>query len=74
MKAVEVQAHWAGETLSKSSWDLFLIIFNNVYNPSGGSGSLYRNGTCFTTSECENKGGSIFGSCAAGFVYKNLES
>ena len=68
MKAVEVQVHWAGETLSKTSWDYNCDDFEYVLDFSGGSGSLYRNGTCFTTSECENKGGSIFGSCAAGFV------
>ena len=34
---------------------------------SGGSGSLYRNGTCYTSSECSNKGGQTAGSCAAGY-------
>merc|ERR1712156_906867 len=34
---------------------------------SGGTGSLYRNGTCFTQNECESKGGTSSGSCAAGF-------
>merc|ERR1719245_892205 len=33
---------------------------------SGGS-TAYRNGTCFTSSECSDKGGTIKGSCAAGF-------
>ena len=26
----------------------------------------YRNGTCFTTAECNEKGGSTSGSCAGG--------
>ena len=31
------------------------------------SGSTpYRNGTCFTSSECQSKGGSSKGGCAAG--------
>jgi len=34
---------------------------------SGGTGSLNRNGTCFTANECESKGGTSSGSCAAGF-------
>ena len=33
---------------------------------SGGTGSLYRNGTCFTAIECQDKGGQASGSCAAG--------
>ena len=33
---------------------------------SGGNGN--RNGTCFTAIECQDKGGSSSGSCAAGFV------
>jgi len=31
------------------------------------SGSGYRNGTCYTSSECTDKGGSPKGKCAAGF-------
>ena len=34
---------------------------------SGGTGSLNRNGTCFTANECESKGGTSSGSCAAGY-------
>ncbi|XP_059097323.1 uncharacterized protein LOC131891710 [Tigriopus californicus] len=33
----------------------------------GGSGSINRNGTCFTADECTSKGGAAAGSCAAGF-------
>lgn len=29
--------------------------------------SAFRNGTCYTSSECSNKGGSASGNCAAGF-------
>ena len=35
---------------------------------SGAGGSTHRNGTCFTASECANKGGAAAGSCAAGWV------
>jgi len=34
---------------------------------SGGTGTTHRNGTCYTNQECEDKGGTIQGSCAAGF-------
>eukprot|EP00095_Tigriopus_kingsejongensis_P002419 maker-scaffold1151_size58901-snap-gene-0.10 protein:Tk02419 transcript:maker-scaffold1151_size58901-snap-gene-0.10-mRNA-1 annotation:"hypothetical protein X777_11146" len=34
---------------------------------SGGTGSTNRNGTCFTATECANKGGTVAGACAAGF-------
>lgn len=34
---------------------------------SGGTGGSYRNGTCYTSTECLEKGGSIAGSCAASF-------
>ena len=34
---------------------------------SGGTGSLNRNGTCFTANECESKGGTSSGSCASGY-------
>ena len=30
-------------------------------------GSSSRNGTCYTESECEDKGGTAAGSCADGF-------
>ena len=40
---------------------------------SGGSGSLYRNGTCYTSSECSNRGGQTAGSCAAGYFIFNLK-
>eukprot|EP00095_Tigriopus_kingsejongensis_P003080 maker-scaffold664_size116482-snap-gene-0.22 protein:Tk03080 transcript:maker-scaffold664_size116482-snap-gene-0.22-mRNA-1 annotation:"hypothetical protein SINV_00302" len=33
----------------------------------GGTGSTNRNGTCFRMDECASKGGSVAGSCAAGF-------
>eukprot|EP00094_Tigriopus_californicus_P004914 TCALIF_04732-PA protein Name:"Protein of unknown function" AED:0.27 eAED:0.27 QI:0/0.5/0.57/0.85/0.5/0.57/7/149/231 len=33
----------------------------------GGSGSINRNGTCFTADECTSKGGAAAGSCAAGY-------
>ena len=31
-----------------------------------GSGNTYRNGTCFTSAECIEKGGAASGSCAGG--------
>ncbi|XP_059083097.1 uncharacterized protein LOC131880461 [Tigriopus californicus] len=34
---------------------------------SGGTSSVRRNGTCYTTSECLSRSGSSFGSCASGF-------
>jgi len=34
---------------------------------SSGSGNTHRNGTCYTSTECRDKGGSAAGSCAAGF-------
>lgn len=32
-----------------------------------GTGSQYRNGTCLTSAECSQKGGSSGGDCAGGF-------
>merc|ERR1712156_850825 len=34
---------------------------------TSGSGNTFRNGTCFTSAECIEKGGSSSGSCAGGF-------
>jgi len=53
-------------------FSLFTIVnFKNdpcVSTSSLSSGSTaYRNGTCFTSSECSNKGGSSKGNCASGF-------
>ena len=31
------------------------------------SGGIARNGTCYTSTECQNKGGQASGNCAAGF-------
>ena len=47
-------------TSFRSGYNIFICIF------SGGNGN--RNGTCFTAIECQDKGGSSSGSCAAGFV------
>ena len=33
---------------------------------SSSSSATYRNGTCFTSAECNNKGGTSSGSCAGG--------
>jgi len=59
--------HRDGKLLS-----LFTIVnFENkacISTSSIASGStLFRNGTCFTQSECSSKGGSAKGNCAAGF-------
>merc|ERR1712156_14566 len=53
-------------------FSLFSIVqFKNTACQSSvslASGSTqYRNGTCYTQSECSNKGGSAKGNCAAGF-------
>ena len=37
-----------------------------------GSGNTYRNGTCFTSAECTEKGGSASGSCAGGYVFRHF--
>jgi len=42
-----------------------IVTFPNQGCASQDSGS--RNGTCYTSSECQNKGGSSSGNCAAGF-------
>ena len=34
---------------------------------ASGNGNLFRNGTCFTSAECNEKGGASSGSCAGGF-------
>ena len=65
MMVVEVQVLLAG----KKKYFLILILdlkHKLFLISSGGTGSIFRNGTCFTSSECQNKGGSTFGSCAAG--------
>ena len=43
-------------------------LFSIVTFPNGGCASqdASRNGTCYTSSECQNKGGAISGNCAAG--------
>ena len=53
-------------------FSLFTIVnFKNdacISSSSLSSGSTaYRNGTCFTSSECSSKGGSAKGNCASGF-------
>jgi len=53
-------------------FSLFTIVnFKNdpcISSSSLSSGSTsYRNGTCYTSSECSNKGGSSKGNCASGF-------
>ena len=42
-----------------------LIKLNCIYS-NGGTGSSYRNGTCYTSSECTDAGGRAQGNCAAG--------
>jgi len=46
-----------------------LSLFSIVTFPNGGcaSADAARNGTCYTTTECQNKGGIKSGNCAAGF-------
>ena len=38
-----------------------------VFNIRSGTTNGYRNGTCLTSIECSNKGGSGSGECAGGF-------
>ena len=48
-----------------SVFSLFNVVtFKNDACASSDSG---RNGTCYTTTECQNKGGRALGNCAAGF-------
>ena len=63
MKAVEVQVLRAGIFKFQNKLKIISDIFSYF---SGGTGSLYRNGTCFTAIECQDKGGQASGSCAAG--------
>ena len=60
----EVQALLEGkDTMNayrKKNYNLFEFCFSTL-----------RNGTCFTSSECANRGGAASGNCAAGFGYKN---
>ena len=52
------------ERFSFLVFSLFSVVqFKNDPCPSSQAG---RNGTCFTSSECESKGGSSQGGCAAG--------
>jgi len=46
-----------------------LSLFSIVTFPNGGCASMdaARNGTCYTSTECQNKGGVKSGNCAAGF-------
>jgi len=46
-----------------------LSLFSIVTFPNGGCASMdaARNGTCYTSTECEDKGGVKSGNCAAGF-------
>ena len=44
-------------------------LFSIVHFPNEGCSSSKdngRNGTCFTASECSDKGGAAYGNCAAG--------
>ena len=46
-------------------------LFSIVTFPNQGCASQdssARNGTCYTSSECQNKGGTTSGNCAAGYV------
>ena len=56
---MEIALFWVFIIEKKQCVIVFLI-------SSGGTGSLNRNGTCFTANECESKGGTSSGSCAAG--------
>ena len=51
---------------------MILFLKKSTFSFSGGTGSLFRNGTCFTSNECESKGGTTSGSCAAGYVNQIL--
>ena len=48
--------------------DRVLSVFNVVTFPNTACGALNGyNGTCYTASECEAKGGSASGACASSF-------
>ncbi len=38
----------------------------------GGGSASTRNGTCFTSKECEDKGGLVAGACASGYVVEGI--
>merc|ERR1712062_267321 len=53
------------ENREKRIFSLFNVVtFKNDACASSDSG---RNGTCYTSTECQNKGGRALGNCAAGF-------
>lgn len=66
----EVDQKNAGPISPESLRDKKLFsLFSIVTFPNGGCASqdAARNGTCFTSSECQSKGGSTSGNCASGF-------
>lgn len=52
-----VNRKWQRVCINKHFW---IFLYSNV-----------RNGTCYTSSECTNKGGTASGNCAAGLVKEN---
>merc|ERR1712018_359669 len=62
--AAEEDSHDAGEVRDGKA----LSVFNVVTFPNSACGATNGyNGTCFTTSECEAKGGTASGTCASSF-------
>jgi len=55
----------ASATRNEKMFSLFSIV--SFQNQGCRSQSGSRNGTCYTTTECTNKGGTASGNCAAGF-------
>lgn len=53
------------EIRDKKLFSLFSIV--TFKNQACRSADPLRNGTCFTSTECQSKGGTVSGSCAAGF-------
>ena len=48
-----------------------ISILIQITKSRSGSGNQFRNGTCFTAAECNEKGGMNSGSCAGGYEKYN---
>ena len=66
---------WIQATMQQNTVDSHCVSFISVFSlfsivtfPNAGCASqdASRNGTCYTSSECQNKGGTTSGNCAAG--------
>jgi len=54
-------------TLAEERKERLLSLFNIVTFPNDPCDADTKNGTCYTTEECSNKGGTNDGSCASGY-------